>query len=215
MNDETAPEPAPTPSSPVSGECLPTKRRRGGSTKVGMALRRVQGKGIGGRPRGSKNKHVIEREKKIADGLRALEILEEARARGAIDEIEAAKQQGRKLMKEIAFDFARLFAGLAAFYQPFPGWKQDENGKVVNANPNFNEQKFKEYAVLARDTAIAAAPFESPKFSAVMVGATVVNKVEVSGGMPDDFSAPAAVPAQALPPLTIVEAEDDYVAPAA
>jgi hypothetical protein len=35
------------------------------------------------------------------------------------------------------------------------------------------------------------------------------------GGLPNDFVAPPGVPAQQLAPGTIIEAEEDYVPPAA
>ncbi len=50
-------------------------------------------------------------------------------------------------MKQIAFDLAELFAGLAVYYQPVPA----ADG-TMTGNPRFHEEKFKEYAVLARDT---------------------------------------------------------------
>lgn len=52
------------------------------------------------------------------------------------------------------------------------------------------------------------APYESPRFSAVLVGAAVVNRITVEGGMPEDFVAPAV---GNVTPGTIVEAESDLV----
>jgi len=140
-----------------------------------------------GRPRGSKNKATLEKERQAQLAVERERILEEVRVQDAISEVREAKANGRKLMKEIAFDFAHMFAGLAAFYQPYPKWITDPaTGKAVNANPNFNEAKFKEYAVLARDTALGAASYESPKLSAMMVGQAVVTEIEVVGGLPDE-----------------------------
>ncbi len=136
----------------------------------------------GGKQKGSKNKATIERER-----LAELEMQAEA----ARTVVEKAQSAGKKLMKDIAFDFASLFAGMAAYYQPWPDWVRDErSGGLRNANPNFNEAKFKEYAVLAKDTAIAAAAYQSPRYSAMVVGASVVTKVVIEGGMADDFTAP-------------------------
>lgn len=110
-----------------------------------------------------------------------------------------------KLMKDIAFDFARLFARLAAHYQPWPSWVDGPNGKPVNANPDFDEDKFKEYAVLAKDTAIAAAAYQSPRLAAAVVATTMVTRVVVEGGMPDDFKPPLML----APPVVQDEKQED------
>lgn len=141
----------------------------------------------GGRKPGSKNKATIEkerREKLFEDNQRERKRLEDAGDAAAVV-LSAGKIPQRKLMKEIAFDLAHLFGGLAAFYQPFPGWRVDENGRHVNANPNFNEEKFVKYAVLAANTSLGAASYESPKLSAVMVASAVVTEIEIIGGLPD------------------------------
>jgi hypothetical protein len=143
-----------------------------------------------GRRKGSKNKATLEREARAAADLAKVAELERLAA-GAKDDVQRAAITGQRLMKDIAFDFASLFAGLAAYYQPWPDWVRDENGALRNANPNFNEAKFKEYGVLAKDTAIAAAAYQSPRYSAMVVGASVVTKVVIEGGMADDFTAPA------------------------
>ena len=70
-----------------------------------------------------------------------------------LDELDKAKLQGKKLMKQIAFDFAELFAGLAAYYQPVPA----ADG-TMTGNPRFNEEKFKEYAVLGYGTRCGGVP---------------------------------------------------------
>lgn len=139
----------------------------------------------GGRTKGTKNKATIEREREAQLATEREKLLQEARAAGVKAEVVQAAASGRKLMKEIAFDFAQMFAGLAAFYQPYPAWHAGPDGKPENDNPNFNEQKFKEYATLAKDTALGAAAYESPRLSAVMVGAAVVNEIEIVGGLPD------------------------------
>lgn len=160
--------------------------------------RKPGGPKTGGRKPGVKNRLTVEREAKARLDQERLREVDRLRAEGAKAEVAAAQTAGVKLMKEIAFDFARLFAGLAAFYQPYPQWSPQrdsagnpvigKNGRpvMINANPNFDEAKFREYAVLAKDTALGAASYESPKLSAVMVGSAVVNEIEIIGGLPDD-----------------------------
>ena len=141
----------------------------------------------GGRPPGSKNKTTLEREAQSALDRARIDEVERLQAMGVTDVAAAAQTAGVKPMKQIAFDFARVFAGLAAFYQPYPKWIEDPETKTVrNANPNFNEAKFKEYAVLAKDTALGAAPYESPRLSAMMIGSAIVNEIEITGGLPDE-----------------------------
>lgn len=152
---------------------------------------------IGGRSKGTKNRVTTEREAKARLELKEQIRREQAGAAdrladAGVETLDGAKAlaagQPEKLMKDIAFDFARMFAGLAAFYQPYPRWTHDPaTGAMKNGNPNFNEAKFKEYAVLAKDTAIAAASYQSPKLSAVMIGADIINRIEVEGGLPDDL----------------------------
>lgn len=141
----------------------------------------------GGRQTGARNKATIERERA---GLLAAErekLMLEARANEGTRAIKEAQAAGRKLMKEIGFDLAHLFAGVAAYYQPYGQWSRDPvTGKVANANPNFDESKFKEYAKLAAETARDFAGYETPKLSAVMVGSAVITEIAVTGGLPDE-----------------------------
>ncbi len=134
----------------------------------------------GGRKKGTPNKATIERERAAALELEHQALLKQAEAEAgtAKQDLLVAMAQGRKLMKEIAFDFAHLFAGMAAFYQPTPPG-------AAQPNPNENEPKFNEYARLAVQTAIAAAPFESPKLAAVMLQSGMVTQIEMIGGLPD------------------------------
>ncbi len=143
-----------------------------------------KGERRGGRQKGTPNKATQERERQAQLEIQKAELIE--KARGAKSEVLDAQLAGKKLMKEIAFDFAQLFAGIAAFHQPYPGWHQDASGKWVNDNPNYDEDRFRDYAKLACDTALGAASYESPKLSAVMVGAAVVTEIKVNGGIPDD-----------------------------
>jgi hypothetical protein len=150
-------------------------------------------KGIrhGGRAKGTKNRATIERETKArieaAERERAAQVgrLDAINVKTPEDALAIIEATPERLMKDIAFDFARLFAGMAQFYGPWPDWKL-KGKKVINGNPNFNEAKWREYADLAAKTAIAAAPYQSPKLSAVMIGADVLNTIEIVGGLPDD-----------------------------
>jgi hypothetical protein len=157
----------------------------------------------GGRQPGSKNKATIERERMAQLEAEKAALL--AAAEKGKSEVLAAQASGKKLMKDIGFELAQLFTAMAAYHQPHP----------TGGNPNANEEKFLEYAKLAAQTAAQFAGYESPKLSAVMVGAAVVNHVKVEGGMPDDFAQPLDLPAEQLPPLTTITAEDDYVSPVA
>ncbi len=122
------------------------------------------GRKTGGKIKGSKNKATLEREEAARIERERVAELERTAAQGAT-ELDKAMLQGKKLMKQIAFDFAEQFAGLAAYYQPVLA----ADG-TLTGNPRFNEEKFKEYAVLARDTALGAAAYQSPKLAAVAVG---------------------------------------------
>lgn len=61
----------------------------------------------------------------------------------------------------------------------------------------------------AHEAAVAAAPYHHARLSALMVGSAVVTKIEVTGGMPDEFAAPAVE--GPILPGTIVTADDDVV----
>jgi hypothetical protein len=86
------------------------------------------------------------------------------------------KTAGQRLAKEVLEDFMHLFADMAA-------------------TADRNTEKFEKWARLAIETAKALAPFQSPRFSAVMVGATTVQKITIEGGstrrdfpeLPDDI----------------------------
>lgn len=151
------------------------------------------------RHKGSKNKATIERELMAA---REIEAEAAARVRG--------QTPIKKLGKEVLEDFTNLYAGMAAYYQPYPA----SSGRT---NPNADEKKFREYSMLAVQTAAALAPFQSPRLSAVAVGAAIVSKVEVVGGMPNDFAPP--VPAKSgevieFKPGTVLTPDDfDKVGP--
>ena len=167
-----------------------------------------------GRKKGSKNKAVLEREavaRAALEETRRAEAAEAARERAdktarlmtagvkAADSAAEIVEANPKLMKDIAFDFARLWAGMAAFHQPYPTWHPavdgegkpilDKRGRPImeNDNPNFDEAKFLKYGELATQTALGAAKYQSPSLSAVMVGQQIVNKITITGGLPDSY----------------------------
>jgi hypothetical protein len=163
----------------------------------------------GGRAKGTKNKATRERELQARLERERIELADKI-VSGATKEVEIVKAQaaGKKLMKDQAFDFAALFASMAAYYQPQP---TIVNGVVINLdkNPNSNEEKFKEYAMMASQLAVASAKFQSPSFSAMVVGASVTTKVVVEGGMPNDFDPPAPKgEILDLKPLTVITADE-------
>jgi hypothetical protein len=175
------------------------------------------GQRFGGRAKGTKNKRTLERERLAALGIERAHILEEARAAGASIEVAEAKATGRKLMKDIAFEFAAMFAGIAAYHQPILQQAKnrdgslafDKNGRPVMemGNPNYDEAKFLKYGQLATQVALGAAAYESPKLAAVLVQAGMVSEISVTGGLPDEedggfypsADAPAAEEAEVVP----------------
>lgn len=132
-----------------------------------------------GRKKGVPGRATIERELRKARAMAEQALQDAARARDAVAAVHAAKGAGQKLAKEVLEEFMMLFASMAAAHQPLPA------GMPVPAGRSPDERKFKEYAVLARDTAKELAPFQSPRFSAVMVGESGPVQVEVVGGLPD------------------------------
>lgn len=151
------------------------------------------------RPFGNKNKKTREREREIALAKERQEALLKAEAMSEVDAaIARAAAQGRKLMKDLGMDFTMKFAGLAAYFQPFPEWKvltdqkgavqYDKRGKaiLINVNPNYDEHKFEKYAKLAMDGARDFAVYESPKFAAVLMEQNFVTEITIVGGLPDE-----------------------------
>lgn len=134
------------------------------------------------RPKGAKNKKTIEREERERLRIENAKLFSEQEKIAAATGTVVAKVPIRKLGKEVLDDLTQLFMGMAAFFQKWPA----ERGK----NPNEDEAKFKEYAMLAMQAAGTLAPYQSPRLSAVAIGAAVVNKIEIDGGMPDDFAPP-------------------------
>lgn len=144
-------------------------------------------KGPGGRKKGGKNKNTIEREaqarlenertQRLRDELRRLD--EERGTDSITTEIAAAKTAGVKLAKDVLRDIMQITVGRAALFQPWPEAKGRKN-------PNEDVPEFYRNLELAIDVAKALVPFESPRLSAVMVGAAIVTEIEVTGGLPDD-----------------------------
>jgi len=65
--------------------------------------------------------------------------------------------------------------------------------------------QFREWAALAIEAAKALAPYQSPRLTAVAIGAPTVTKIEITGGMSDDEFAveQTQLPAQILPGMVI------------
>ena len=163
-----------------------------------------------GRPKGAKSKSTLEREAKerLEFEKRVAAAAAKKKRPTSIADVETigdAKEliggPPAKLMKEIGFEFTRVFAGMAAFVQPRG---KGTDGK--DRNPNADPRLFLEYAKIAMTGAKEFAQYESPKLSAVMVGQQVVNKILVEGGMPDEFMPP--VENATFQPGDIVSAED-------
>lgn len=98
-----------------------------------------------GRGKGVLNKATIEREK-LAQRILA----------------EQQGKPGKKLAREVLDDFMHLFTGLAAMHQPLP------EGVVPMQGQKPDPIKFMEYAKAAVDVAGQLAPYQSPRFKAVM-----------------------------------------------
>ena len=97
-----------------------------------------------GRPRGALGKGTIERAI-IAEQV-----------------VERAQMTGEKLAKEYLNDFLKLFAGMAAYYQPtLPGMAQQ--------NQNGDEGKFERWADKAMYAAKELAKYQSPQYRAIAV----------------------------------------------
>lgn len=185
-------------------------------TKSGRPRRKPgppKGVRFGGKQKGTKNKATIAREEAEA---RELALLREAEAaRRAVQDAEIQKATGRPPIsgKEALIQLVGVYMALTAFYQPTAPLRVVD-GKIVSANPNYDEGMFRYYSSMAKEAASALAPFQHPRYSAMMVGASVVTKVEVTGGMPEDFEPP--VPAGEvidLKPGTVISAEDPAPAP--
>jgi hypothetical protein len=110
----------------------------------------------GGRPKGAKNKVTLEK------ALASERIIAEQQGR-----------PGRTLGKEIVEEFAVMFAGLAASFQPTPA----APGATLSAEDmeawarSYKEPLFEKYAKLAAKCASDFADFQSPRMGTVQVPA--------------------------------------------
>lgn len=159
-----------------------------------------------GRTPGAKNKRTLEREtreKLEAEAKEKIaELAEEDRA------VVKVATRGKKLAKDVLRELMELSVGMAALYQP-------AHPDAVSKNRHEDPAKFQEWFAIAAQTAKDLAPYESPRYSAVMVGAAVVTKVTVEGGMPDEFAAPPKEIEGELVPGATYSVEDDRVTRAA
>jgi len=161
----------------------PAHKGRGGTTKEEMARRRREGKSVGGRPKVVKNKKTIE--KMIREKLAAQreEMLEQARAEVLSEEVAKAKVAGVKPAKDVLEDLMRLSMGLVAIHQPARPSDDEDALRLQGRDPNY--EKFRFWFGQTKEVASALAPFQSPRFSAVMVGQAQVSEITIEGGLPD------------------------------
>lgn len=138
----------------------------------------------GGKQKGTKNKRTIERERAAQLELERAALAAKAAESGS--EVDKARAQQHRLMKDVGMDMTRLAAGLAAYYQPWPQWVPDGLGGQKNANPNHDEGRFRYYLEMSLQGARDFAAFESPKLAAVMLQADIVETVRIEGGLPDE-----------------------------
>lgn len=110
----------------------------------------------GGRGKGTPNKATIERAK-LAE--RVME--------------QAAGKPGRKLGRELLEEFAVMFSGLAAAFQPQPSAPGAPIGEqdMERWARSYKEPLFEKYAKLAAKCANDFADFQSPRMSRVQVAA--------------------------------------------
>lgn len=131
-----------------------------------------------GRPKGSKNRRTEERDTSARLAAERQKEIERLEKMGGREEFLEAMTSGFHLAKDVLEHFMKICAAKAMYYAPaIPGYP---------ANQNANDVEFKENLGLAVDIAKALVPYQSPRLSAVMVGTAIVNKIEVSGGLPDD-----------------------------
>lgn len=125
----------------------------------------------GGRRAGTPNKDSVLRKRGEAAARAAAQI---AGADPKTADLVAASPAAKLLSgKEILTRFSNLYAGLAAFYQPYPQWTRDERTqKLVNANPNYDEERFLIYSKLACQAGDRVADFTDPRYRAIAVAMT-------------------------------------------
>ena len=124
----------------------------------------MKGKKTGGRVKGVPNKASIERAA-IAERILA----------------EAGPKAGRKLGREMVEDFAIMFSGLAAAFQPVgtgPGGTMTAADMAAWAK-SYREPLFEKYAKLAAKCANDFADFQSPRMGTVQVAAPAPERGEI------------------------------------
>jgi hypothetical protein len=98
---------------------------------------------------------------------------------------------GRRLATEQLDAYMQIFADTAAHFR--------EAGDL---------DQFREWAALAVECARILAPYQSPRLTAVAIGAPTVTKIEITGGMSDaEFAAECALLPADLSPGVVVEAD--------
>jgi hypothetical protein len=111
-----------------------------------------------------------------------------------------AKAAGKRLAKDVLEEFMHIFAETAARFRRRGDW-----------------DKFERWALHAVATAKDLAPYQSPKLSAVMVGAAIITEIEVIGGLPADQDGglhPAEGPAPDAPRLACAGPDMGAASPA-
>jgi hypothetical protein len=163
------------------------------------------GRKTGGRQKGSLNKKTLER----VERERLAKLKAEAEVRKVLDsgpvreEVREALLSGRKLAIDELAEVLPVIKGMAAHYQPRPA-------DGIERNPNANPELFEAWIRLLVDACSKLAPFQSPRFSAVVVGASTVRKITIEGGSSRrDFP---ELPAD-LAPGTVIEADENGLDP--
>jgi hypothetical protein len=203
--DETLKSPPEAPGRPT--EALPVAPKL---TKAGRPRKKTgPPKGVrpGGKQKGSKNKATLAREKQVREELERLKAQEAAAQAAIAAEVEKATGKPPVSGKDVLIQLVSVYMGLTALYQPWAQWSV-VNGVRTNSNPNYDEAMFRHYSAMAKETAAVLTPFQHPRYSAMVVGASVVTKVEIDGGFPSDFRAPVGL-GTVLPALTVISAEDE------
>lgn len=150
----------------------------------------------GGRKKNTPNKTTVVKKARIAAAVKRVEEL--------VADVGVTPEQAVKIVeketvelkrgKDILSQFANTLVGMAAYYQPTP----------LNTNPNADEKKFLIYTELTLQFSKEAAPFETPRLGAMMVGQVQTKRIEVVGGLPS----PGA-PLPQLPPDMYDDSEPD------
>ena len=103
-----------------------------------------------------------------------------------------AKPTGKRLAKEVLYEFMMTFANMASFYQPT---QADLTAGGLIENPHTDEPMFVKYANLTVDTATKLAPYESPTFKSIPVPGSAfmpeIKTIDQDGAI--DFNDPIAV----------------------